>query len=130
MPYFDCFVVGSWMFAIGWFLGAIHVQERDENALNMENTSSGDVSAYTVNTGTEALPSIGQNVEGSVVAGGRGSVGTSGANGVGRTGGSGLQFNLTTAPGGIGGAPHDWLDPAGGKHLLQPMIDLFATLRC
>ncbi len=32
MTYFDCFVVGSWMFAIGWFLGAIYVQERYENA--------------------------------------------------------------------------------------------------
>jgi hypothetical protein len=30
MPYFDCFVVGSWMFAIGWFLGAIYVQNQNE----------------------------------------------------------------------------------------------------
>jgi hypothetical protein len=30
MLYFDCFVVGSWMFALGWFLGAIYVQNRNE----------------------------------------------------------------------------------------------------
>jgi len=30
MLYFDCFVVGSWMFAIGWFLGAVYVQDRNE----------------------------------------------------------------------------------------------------
>ena len=32
MPYFDCFVVGAWMFAIGWFLGAIYVQNNSEEA--------------------------------------------------------------------------------------------------
>jgi hypothetical protein len=30
MTYFDCFVVGSWMFALGWFLGAIYVQNHTE----------------------------------------------------------------------------------------------------
>jgi hypothetical protein len=30
MTYFDCFVVGSWMFAIGWFLGDIYVQNLNE----------------------------------------------------------------------------------------------------
>ena len=30
MTYFDCFVVGSWMFAMGWFLGAIYVQNLTE----------------------------------------------------------------------------------------------------
>jgi hypothetical protein len=30
MTYFDCFVVGAWMFAIGWALGAIHVQNQTE----------------------------------------------------------------------------------------------------
>ena len=30
MTYFDCFVVGSWMFAIGWVFGAIHVQNQTE----------------------------------------------------------------------------------------------------
>jgi len=30
MTYFDCFVVGAWMFAIGWFLGAIYVQNHNE----------------------------------------------------------------------------------------------------
>ena len=26
MTYFDCFVVGAWAFAFGWFFGAIYVQ--------------------------------------------------------------------------------------------------------
>jgi len=30
MTYFDCFVIGSWMFALGWFLGAIYAQNQDE----------------------------------------------------------------------------------------------------
>jgi hypothetical protein len=30
MTYFDCFVVGSWMFAMGWFLGAVHMQNHTE----------------------------------------------------------------------------------------------------
>ncbi len=30
MSYFDGFVVGAWMFAIGWFLGAIYAQNRTE----------------------------------------------------------------------------------------------------
>jgi hypothetical protein len=30
MTYFDCFVVGAWMFAFGWFFGATHVQNRTE----------------------------------------------------------------------------------------------------
>jgi hypothetical protein len=30
MTYFDCFVVGAWMFAIGWFLGAIYMQNQSE----------------------------------------------------------------------------------------------------
>lgn len=30
MTYFDCFMVGSWMFAIGWFLGAIYIQDHKE----------------------------------------------------------------------------------------------------
>jgi hypothetical protein len=30
MTYFDCFVVGSWSFVIGWFLGAIYMQNQDE----------------------------------------------------------------------------------------------------
>jgi hypothetical protein len=30
MPYFDCFIAGSWMFALGWFLGAICAQNRAE----------------------------------------------------------------------------------------------------
>jgi hypothetical protein len=32
MTYFDCFVVGSWMFAIGWFLGAVYIQNQNEKA--------------------------------------------------------------------------------------------------
>jgi hypothetical protein len=30
MPYFDCFMAGSWMLALGWFLGAIYVQNHKE----------------------------------------------------------------------------------------------------
>jgi len=30
MTYFDCFVVGSWMFAMGWFLEAVYMQNQDE----------------------------------------------------------------------------------------------------
>lgn len=30
MTYFDCFVLGAWMLAIGWFLGAIYVQNQGE----------------------------------------------------------------------------------------------------
>jgi hypothetical protein len=30
MTYFDCFVVGSWMLVIGWYLGAIYVQNQNE----------------------------------------------------------------------------------------------------
>jgi hypothetical protein len=30
MPYFNCFVVGSWMFAMGWFLGAVYMQNHTE----------------------------------------------------------------------------------------------------
>ena len=30
MTYFDCFVLTSWAFAIGWFLGAIYVQNHSE----------------------------------------------------------------------------------------------------
>lgn len=30
MPYFDCLVTGSWMFVIGWYVGAIYMQNRNE----------------------------------------------------------------------------------------------------
>jgi len=30
MTYFHCFMVAAWMFAIGWFLGAIYVQGQTE----------------------------------------------------------------------------------------------------
>jgi hypothetical protein len=30
MTYFDCFLAGSWMLAIGWFLGAIWMQNHNE----------------------------------------------------------------------------------------------------
>jgi len=30
MPYFDCFVIAAWAFALGWFLGAIYVQNCHE----------------------------------------------------------------------------------------------------
>jgi hypothetical protein len=41
MTYFDRFVVGSWMFVIGWYLGAIYVQDHTENTESprmVENT--------------------------------------------------------------------------------------------
>jgi hypothetical protein len=39
MTYFDCFVVGAWMFASGWFLGAIYVQNHNEETTNEETQS-------------------------------------------------------------------------------------------
>jgi len=30
MLYFYCFVVGSWTFAMGWFLGAVYTQNHTE----------------------------------------------------------------------------------------------------
>jgi len=30
MTYFDCFVVGAWTFVIGWFIGALYVQNQQE----------------------------------------------------------------------------------------------------
>jgi hypothetical protein len=39
MTYFDCFVVGSWMFAMGWFFGAIYVQNHNEETANEEKQS-------------------------------------------------------------------------------------------
>ncbi len=30
MLYFDCFVAGSWMFVLGWYVGAIYVQNHNE----------------------------------------------------------------------------------------------------
>lgn len=30
MTYFDCFVVAAWMFAIGWFFGAVYIQNQNE----------------------------------------------------------------------------------------------------
>ena len=30
MLYFDCFVAGSWMFVLGWYAGAIYVQNHNE----------------------------------------------------------------------------------------------------
>lgn len=30
MSYFDCFVAGSWMFVLGWYVGAIYVQSHNQ----------------------------------------------------------------------------------------------------
>lgn len=30
MTYFDCFVAGSWTFVLGWYVGAIYVQNHYE----------------------------------------------------------------------------------------------------
>jgi len=32
MTYFDCFIVAAWMFAMGWFFGAIYVQNQNEKS--------------------------------------------------------------------------------------------------
>jgi hypothetical protein len=32
MTYFDCFVAASWALAIGWFLGAIYIQNQNQKA--------------------------------------------------------------------------------------------------
>jgi len=37
MTYFDCFVVGSWMFAMGWFLGAVYMQNHAEETEEIES---------------------------------------------------------------------------------------------
>jgi hypothetical protein len=44
MTYFDCFVVASWMFAIGWFLGAIYVQNHYEKTESPRTSEELDVS--------------------------------------------------------------------------------------
>jgi hypothetical protein len=31
MLYFHYFMVGAWMFAIGWFFGAVYMQNQNEN---------------------------------------------------------------------------------------------------
>jgi len=36
MTYFDCFVLGAWTFVIGWFVGAIYVQNREEKEESQE----------------------------------------------------------------------------------------------
>jgi hypothetical protein len=38
MLYFDCFMIGAWMFAMGWFLGAVYVQNHKENAERPERS--------------------------------------------------------------------------------------------
>lgn len=30
MTYFDCFVIAAWTFVIGWFVGAVYVQNHHE----------------------------------------------------------------------------------------------------
>jgi len=40
MTYFDCFVVGSWMFVTGWFLGAIYVQSFTEKTESSDVTEN------------------------------------------------------------------------------------------
>jgi hypothetical protein len=45
MNYFDYFVVASWMFAFGWFLGAIYVQNRSEKRERPRQTEKLEQSA-------------------------------------------------------------------------------------
>jgi len=42
MPYFDCFMIGAWMFAMGWFLGAVYVQNHEEKTEHPERSPEGE----------------------------------------------------------------------------------------
>ena len=35
MTYFDCFIVGAWAIAFGWFFGAVYVQNRGDEPANL-----------------------------------------------------------------------------------------------
>jgi len=42
MPYFDCFMIGAWMFAMGWFLGAVYVQNHEEKTEHPKRSPEGE----------------------------------------------------------------------------------------
>lgn len=44
MSYFDCFVAASWMFVLGWYVGAIHVQNHNQKRESPRVTESARVS--------------------------------------------------------------------------------------
>jgi hypothetical protein len=43
MPYFNCFLAGSWMFVIGWYVGAIYMQDRDEKMRDPQASKEAEV---------------------------------------------------------------------------------------
>ena len=43
MTYFDYFLVGSWLFTIGWFLAAIYVQDQNEKTENSRVSEAPEV---------------------------------------------------------------------------------------
>jgi len=55
MPYFDCFVAASWMFAIGWFLGAIYAQNQNEKA---ESPRTSEVPEPSLDREAWQLPAV------------------------------------------------------------------------
>ena len=58
MTYFDCFVVGAWTFAFGWFFGAIYVQNQNEKVerplLLEEAEQSSEYEAWGLSTAASA----------------------------------------------------------------------------
>lgn len=58
MLYWDCFVVGSWMFALGWLLGAIYVQNQNEKPQDLpareERESCPDCETWRIRVGASA----------------------------------------------------------------------------
>ena len=55
MTHFDCFMVAAWMFAIGWFLGAIYAQNQSERT---ENPRATEVSEPSPNCEAWGLPAV------------------------------------------------------------------------
>jgi hypothetical protein len=42
MLHFDCFMIGAWMFAMGWFLGAVYVQNHKDKTERPERSPEGE----------------------------------------------------------------------------------------
>lgn len=55
MTYFHCFMVAAWMFAFGWFLGAIYAQDQNEKT---ESTSVTEVPEPSSNYEAWRLPAV------------------------------------------------------------------------
>ena len=60
MTLFDCFVLGAWTFVIGWFIGAIHVQNREEKT---ESPDVAEGAKPCPDCGGLRLPAVAQGVE-------------------------------------------------------------------